>query len=77
MSIWIRLLGGAAGFALRGPIGAILRVMAGSAFDKKKQRSFNYFQFSQDQKQQIFTISFIILSAKLAKSDGQVTNNEI
>jgi DnaJ like chaperone protein len=77
MSIWGRLLGGAAGFALGGPIGAILGVMAGSAFDKKKQRSFNYSQISQDQKQQIFTISFIVLSAKLAKSDGQVTNDEI
>ena len=77
MSIWGRLLGGAAGFALGGPIGAILGVMAGSAFDKKKLRSFNYSQVSQDQKQQIFTISFIILAAKLAKSDGQVTNDEI
>ena len=77
MSIWGRLLGGAAGFALGGPVGAILGVMAGSAFDKKKHRSFNYSQISQDQKQQIFTISFIILSAKLAKSDGLVTNDEI
>ena len=77
MSIWGRLFGGAAGFALGGPIGAILGVMAGSAFDKKKRRSFDYSQISQYQKQQIFTISFIILSAKLAKSDGQVTNDEI
>ncbi|MDC6448532.1 molecular chaperone DjiA, partial [Alphaproteobacteria bacterium] len=77
MSIWGRLLGGVAGFALGGPIGAILGVMAGRAFDKKKQSSFNYSKISQDQKQQIFTISFIILSAKLAKSDGQVTNDEI
>ena len=38
MSIWGRLLGGAAGFALGGPIGAILGVMAGSAFDRKKQK---------------------------------------
>ena len=77
MSIWGRLIGGAAGFALGGPIGAILGVMAGSAFDRKKQKSFNYNQISQDQKQQIFTISFIVLAAKLAKSDGQVTNDEI
>ena len=77
MSIWGRVFGGAAGFALGGPIGAILGVMAGSAFDKKKLRSFNYSQISQAQKQQIFTLSFIILSAKLAKSDGQVTNDEI
>ena len=41
MSIWGRVLGGAAGFALGDPIGAILGVMAGKAFDKKKQRSFN------------------------------------
>ena len=77
MSIWGKLLAGTFGFALGGPIGAILGVMAGSAFDKKKQRLFNHSQISQDQKQQIFTISFIILSAKLAKSDGQVTNDEI
>ena len=77
MSIWGRLIGGAAGFALGGPIGAILGVMAGSAFDKKKFKSFNYSKISQDQKQQIFTISFIVLAAKLAKSDGQVTNDEI
>ena len=77
MSIWGRLLGGAAGFALGGPIGAILGVMAGSTFDRKKQSSFNFSNISQEQKQQIFTISFIVLSAKLAKSDGQVTNDEI
>ena len=77
MSIWGRLLGGAAGFALGGPIGAILGVMAGSAFDRKKQKNFHYSQISQDQKQQIFTISFIVLAAKLAKSDGQVTDDEI
>ena len=77
MSIWGRLLGGAAGFALGGPIGAILGVMAGSAFDNKNKKNFKYSQISQEQKQQIFTISFIILAAKLAKSDGQVTNDEI
>ena len=77
MSIWGRLLGGAAGFALGGPIGAIRGVMAGSAFDRKKQKNFHYSQISQDQKQQIFTISFIVLAAKLAKSDGQVTDDEI
>jgi len=77
MSIWGKLIGGVTGFALGGPIGAIVGVMAGSAFDKKSKKSFNYSQISQEQKQQIFTISFIILSAKLAKSDGQVTNDEI
>ena len=79
MSIWGRLIGGAAGFALGGPIGAILGVMAGGAFDRRSRSksSFNFNKIDNNQKQQIFTISFIILSAKLAKSDGQVTDDEI
>ena len=44
---------------------------------EKKKSSFNFSKISQEQKQQIFTISFIVLSAKLEKSDGQVTNDEI
>ena len=79
MSIWGRVIGGAAGFALGGPIGAILGVMAGGAFDRrsKSRLKFNFNRIDNDQKQQIFTISFIILSAKLAKSDGQVTDDEV
>ena len=77
MTIWGKILGGAAGFALGGPLGAILGVMAGNAFDKRSKSKFNFSQINQNQKQQIFTISFIILSAKLAKSDGKVTEDEI
>ena len=79
MSIWGRVIGGAAGFALGGPIGAILGVMAGGAFDRrsKSKSSFNFNRINNNQKQQIFTISFIVLSAKLAKSDGQVTFREL
>ena len=77
MSIWGRVIGGAAGFALGGPIGAILGVMAGGAFDRRSGSKFNFNRINNNQKQQIFTLSFIILSAKLAKSDGQVTDDEI
>ena len=77
MSIWGRVIGGAAGFALGGPIGAILGVMAGGAFDRRSKSGFNFNKITNNQKQQIFTLSFIILSAKLAKSDGQVTDDEI
>ncbi len=79
MSIWGRVIGGAAGFALGGPIGAIIGVMAGRAFDRRSKSSsrFNFNRIDKNQKQQIFTLSFIILSAKLAKSDGQVTDDEI
>ena len=77
MSIWGRIIGGTAGFALGGPLGGILGVIAGSAFDKRRRSSFNISHITQDQKQQIFTLSIITLSAKLAKSDGQVTIDEI
>ena len=77
MSIWGKIIGGTAGFALGGPLGGILGVIAGSAFDKRRRSSFNISHITQDQKQQIFTLSIIILSAKLAKSDGQVTSDEI
>ena len=35
MSIWGKIIGGTAGFALGGPIGAILGAMAGHSFDKR------------------------------------------
>ena len=77
MSIWGRIIGGTAGFALGGPIGAILGVMAGNAFDRKRKSKFNFNKISNEHKQQIFAVSIIILSAKIAKSDGQVTKDEI
>jgi len=77
MSIWGKIIGGTAGFALGGPIGAILGVMAGNIFDKSKRKKFNFNQVSNQQKQHIFALSIIILSAKIAKSDGVVTNDEI
>ena len=77
MSIWGKIIGGTAGFALGGPLGAVLGVMAGNVFDKSKKRKFNFNQISNQQKQNIFALSIIILSAKIAKSDGVVTKDEI
>jgi len=77
MSIWGKIIGGTAGFALGGPIGAILGFMAGNVFDKSKKNTFNFNQISNQQKQNIFALSIIILSAKIAKSDGVVTKDEI
>ena len=77
MSIWGKIIGGTAGFALGGPLGAILGVMAGNVFDKSKKTKFNFNQISNQQKQNIFALSIIILSAKIAKSDGVVTKDEI
>jgi len=77
MSIWGKIIGGTAGFALGGPIGAILGMMVGGSFDRKAKRFSNIKNYSSQQKQKIFVLSIIILSAKIAKADGQVTKDEI
>ena len=77
MSIWGKIIGGTAGFALGGPIGAILGVMAGNVYDKSQRKSFTFHQIPNQQKQNIFALSVIILAAKIAKSDGVVTKDEI
>ena len=41
MSIWGKIIGGTAGFALGGPIGAILGVMVGGSFDRKSKNFSN------------------------------------
>ncbi|MDF1793563.1 MAG: TerB family tellurite resistance protein [Thalassobaculaceae bacterium] len=75
MSIWGKIIGGAAGFALGGPIGALLGVVGGHAIDR----------YADDQgvdeesatKKIAFTIGVIALGAKMAKADGVVTRDEI
>jgi len=76
MSIWGKLLAGTFGFALGGPIGALLGVIAGHSVDKIRSQSSTY-QANIETPQEIITIGIIILSAKLAKADGQVTTDEI
>ena len=79
MSIWGKLIGGAAGMALGGPIGAILGIAAGHGVDKvrKFDADESNKNFSNDQKQQIFATSVIAISAKLAKADGKISKSEI
>jgi DnaJ like chaperone protein len=79
MSIWGKLIGGAAGLALGGPIGAILGIAAGHGVDKvrKFDADESNKNFSNDQKQQIFATSVIAISAKLAKADGKISKSEI
>ncbi len=79
MSIWGKLIGGAAGMALGGPIGAILGIAAGHGVDKVSKFDVDESnkKFSNDQKEQIFATSVIAISAKLAKADGKVSKSEI
>ena len=77
MSIWGKILAGSAGFALGGPIGAILGVIVAGSFQRTSKRFNKNNKISNEQKQNIFAISIIILSAKIAKADGHVSKDEI
>jgi len=77
MSIWGKIIGGTAGFALGGPLGAIMGVMAGNIFDRSRKSSTTYQRIPNHQKQHIFALSVIILGAKIAKADGVVTKDEV
>ena len=77
MSIWGKIIGATAGFALGGPIGAMLGIMVGGSFDRNSKNFKKSNQITDKQKQQIFALSIIILSAKIAKADGKVTKDEI
>ncbi|MCZ6589218.1 MAG: molecular chaperone DjiA, partial [Alphaproteobacteria bacterium] len=75
MSIWGKVVGGAAGFALGGPLGALLGAVAGHVYDSSKR---SQGKATADPTKQIgFTIAVIALGAKLAKADGVVTEDEI
>ena len=77
MSVWGKIIGATAGFALGGPIGAMLGIMVGGSFDRTAKRLKNSNQIPNSDKQKIFALSIIILSAKIAKADGKVTKDEI
>ena len=73
MSIWGIIIGGTAGFAMGGPIGALLGAAAGHAVEKRLTPQPD----SDATKQVAFTVAVIALSAKMAKADGMVTRDEI
>jgi DnaJ like chaperone protein len=78
VSIWGKIIGGAAGLALGGPLGILIGAAAGHAVDKIAENSVDMPIDEQQSKRKIaFTIGVIVLSAKMAKADGIVTRNEI
>ncbi|HEC90263.1 MAG TPA: co-chaperone DjlA [Alphaproteobacteria bacterium] len=75
MSIWGKIIGGVAGFAIGGPIGAMLGAAAGHAVDRS--RSASTAGLGREDRQVAFTVAVIVLAAKMAKADGQVTSDEV
>jgi DnaJ like chaperone protein len=91
MGYWGKVIGGMAGFAMGGPFGAAIGAALGHAADSGMPARFP-FPFSSitdpvagqakvaamlGQKQQLFSIAVVALSAKLAKCDGPVKRAEI
>ena len=79
MSVWGKIIGGTTGFALGGPIGALLGVMAGHGIDKAKiKKTLNTTEYQgKEESEQIFATGVIALAAKLSKIDGTITKDEI
>jgi len=76
VSIWGKIIGGAAGFALGGPLGALVGAVAGHAIDRgiAAQRGTAPVE---DMRPAAFTVAVIVLAAKMAKADGVVTRDEV
>jgi DnaJ like chaperone protein len=74
MSIWGKIIGGAAGLALGGPIGALLGLAAGAAVDAGVKAATDP---DDATKKVAFSIGVIALAAKMAKADGHVTREEV
>ena len=89
MSYWGKLLGSVAGFALGGPFGAVVGAAIGHAAESG---GFGDMQFAipgsgsfgpariaalLGQRDQLFAVGVVVLSAKIAKIDGPVTRAEI
>jgi DnaJ like chaperone protein len=70
MSIWGKLAGAAAGLAVGGPLGALVGGVAGHLIVDREAEG-------EPDKQMAFTIGVIALGAKMAKSDGHVTRDEV
>ena len=85
MSYWGKLLGGMAGFAMGGPFGAVVGAALGHAADQGVPRvslggaALNPARMAAllGQREQVFALAVVVLSAKLAKCDGAVTRAEI
>ena len=75
MSIWGKVLGGAAGLVLGGPFGALAGAVAGHAVDQYRS---SHDDGTEDATTSVgFTIAVVVLGAKMAKADGVVHRLEV
>ena len=63
MSIWGKIIGGTAGLALGGPLGALIGTAAGHAIDKITSKFSNSFEIFSESDSQIFlALSGLLIS---------------
>lgn len=87
--MWGKIIGGVAGFAVLGPIGALVGAAFGHAADSGglaglgaklgsdlRRVTSNRPRFS-NKRDQVFAVGVVLLAAKLAKADGPVSRAEI
>ncbi len=81
---WGKLVGGFLGLCVGGPWGAAAGVVIGHMHDARMQTTTSwsdlwsgYGDFAANVEQAAFTMGVVVLSAKMAKSDGRVTREEI
>lgn len=80
MSIWGKIIGGAAGFLMGGPAGAVMGASLGHAADTGALGGMGRpadLAAMLGNKETLFAVSVVVLSAKLAKVDGPVKRSEI
>jgi DnaJ like chaperone protein len=82
MSVWGKIIGGAAGFAIGGPIGALIGALAGHAVDVTVEHEQLPAPESEADsrsatREVAFTVAAIALGAKMAKADGVVSRAEV
>ncbi len=69
MSIWGKVIGGVAGFAIGGPFGALLGAFAGHAVDRARTGAGEAGETGATASRQVaFTMAVIVLGAKMAKA---------
>lgn len=71
-SFWGLLSGGGLGLALGGPLGALLGAVAGHVLIDREGAP-----FGAAPRELVFTTGLVALSAKMARSDGVVTRDEV
>ena len=83
MGVWGKILGGVGGFLTGGPLGAVVGAALGHAADSGAMPGRGIGPGAADMaallgnRETLFAISVIVLSAKLAKADGLVKREEI